>query len=177
MVSDSYVYLKGGGDMRHVVGVVLAVAMAAALFFAGTWGYLRLLRVPASGGSLAGLPHGALTSNHNVLIAFGAVLGTGLLLGVLMSVPAVSPLATGLPGLGLLGWTVLFLLNVQRAVNLIPLKSHPFGAGFEDMLINGILALVGLAMIIPLFVPSRWRGRRQNEEEELSYPVTTGLLS
>ncbi len=27
------------------------------------------------------------------------------------------------------------------------------------MLFNGVLALAGLAMVIPLFVPSRWRRR------------------
>jgi hypothetical protein len=34
-----------------------------------------------------------------------------------------------------------------------------FGAGFEAMLFDGVLAAAGLAMIIPMFVPSRWRRR------------------
>jgi hypothetical protein len=42
---------------------------------------------------------------------------------------------------------------------LIPLKSYPSGAGYEAMLFNGILGAAGLAMIIPMFVPSRWRTR------------------
>ena len=41
----------------------------------------------------------------------------------------------------------------------IPLKAHAYGAGFEAMLFDGVLALLGAAMIIPLFVPSRWRSR------------------
>ena len=53
-------------------------------------------------------------------------------------------------------------------MHLIPLKSHPAGAGFEAMLVHGILAAAGLAMIIPMLVPSRWRARRQPEPESES---------
>src|SRR5262249_61393748 len=74
-------------------------------------------------------------------------------------------LAAGLPGLLLLGWTGLYLVSVRQAVDLIPLRSDPFGAGFEAMLFNGILAAAGLAMIVPMFVPSRWRARRTGESE------------
>ena len=94
-----------------------------------------------------------------MLAALVAVAGTGLLAGILMSAPRISPLAAGLPGLLLLGWTVFYGVSVRHAVHLIPLKSHPFGAGFEAMLFRGILGAAGLAMIIPLFVPSRWRAR------------------
>ncbi|MFZ0164559.1 MAG: hypothetical protein WAL12_13340, partial [Trebonia sp.] len=48
-------------------------------------------------------------------------------------------------------------VNVGRAVRYIPLKADAFGDGFEAMLINGVLAAAGLAMIVPLFIPSRWR--------------------
>ncbi len=144
--------------MRHLIGVVLAIVMVGVLFFAGAWGYLRLTaltaplsRLPAGGGSL--LP------DHGMLAALAAVAGTGLLAGILAAAPRISPLAAGLPGLLLLGWTALYLVSVRHAVHLIPLKSHPYGAGFEAMLFHGILGAAGLAMIIPLFVPSRWRAR------------------
>ena len=103
-----------------------------------------------------------------MLAALIAVAGTGLLAGILVAAPRISPLAAGLPGLVLLGWTALYLVSVRRAVHLIPLKSHPYGAGFEAMLFHGILGAAGLAMIIPLFVPSRWRARRT------AGPGTTG---
>ena len=145
--------------MRHQIGLVLAVLMAGVLFFAGTWGYLRLLRLPAAEGQLSQLPAGggSLISDHHVLIAFAAIAGTGLLAGILIAVPRISPLAAGLPGLLLLGWTGLYLVSVRQAVDLIPLRSDPFGTGFEAMLFNGLLAAAGLAMIVPMFVPSRWR--------------------
>jgi hypothetical protein len=150
--------------MRHLIGILLAVVMAGVLFFAGAWGYLRLTalttplsRLPAGGGSLL--------SDHHMLVGLAAVAGTGLLAGILIAAPRISPLAAGLPGLLLLGLTALYLVSVRHAVHLIPLKSHPYGAGFEAMLVHGILGAAGLAMIIPMFVPSRWRARRTHEPE------------
>src|SRR3984885_8012237 len=155
--------------MRHLIGILLAVVMAGVLYFAAAWGYLRLTtlttplsRMPAGGGSLL--------SDHHMPAGLIAVGGTGLLAGILVAAPRISPLAAGLPGLLLLGLTALYLVNVRHAVHLIPLKSHPYGAGFEAMLVHGILGAAGLAMIIPLLVPSRWRARRGPEPE----PVVIG---
>jgi hypothetical protein len=147
--------------MRHRIGIVLAVIMTGALFFSGAWGYLRLLRLPAPADQLSGLPAGggSLISEHRVLFALAAVAGPALLAGILVAVPRISPLAAGLPGLLLLGWTGLYLVSVRQAADLIPLRADPFGAGFEAMLFNGVLGAAGLAMIVPMFVPSRWRTR------------------
>ncbi len=145
--------------MRHLVGVVLAIVMAAAVFFAASWGFLRLGLGSVRLGTLPG-GGGSLFSDRNLLEGFGAVLGVGLLAGIMMAVPWISPLASGLPGLALLGWTGLYLASVRRAVQYIPLKTHSYGMGFETMLFDGVLALAGLAMVIPLFIPSRWRRRR-----------------
>jgi hypothetical protein len=138
--------------------------MTLVMFFAGAWGYERLLRLPAPTGSTAALPAGggSLLSSHAVLYAVAAVAATGVLAGILVAVPRISPLAAGLPGLLLIGWTALYLYRVQPATDLIPLKSYAFGAGWEALLFNGILAAVGLAMIVPLFIPSRWRLRQDD---------------
>jgi hypothetical protein len=156
--------------MRHLIGMVLAVVMAGLVFFLGAWGFRRLLRFPVVGGQLAQLPGGggSLLSDHSLLLGLAAVVGTGLVAGILVAAPRISPLAAGLPGLVLLGWTGLYLVSVHRAVKLIPLRSEAFGAGFEAMLFNGILAAAGIAMIIPMFIPSRWRSRgsRYDEAEE-----------
>jgi hypothetical protein len=157
--------------MRHLVGVMLAIVMAAAVFFAASWGYLKLLIGPAGPGRLPG-GGGSLLHNHAVLEGFGAMLGVGLLAGLLIAVPRISPLAAGLPGLALLAWTGLYLFSVRHAVQYIPLKSRAYGTGFEALLFDGVLALAGLAMIIPLFVPSRWRGRHEVGEPE-PYAGTT----
>lgn len=155
--------------MRHRIGIILAVIMAGVLFFPGAWGYLRLLRVPATADQLSNLPAGggSLLPHHHVLLALAAVAGPALLAGLLMVVPRISPLAAGLPGLLLLGWTALYLVNVRQGVDLIPLRADPFGAGFEAMLFSGILGAAGLAMILPMFVPSRWRTRQPDQSDEL----------
>lgn len=147
--------------MRHRIGIVLAVIMTGVLFFPGAWGYLRLLRLPAPADQLSDLPArgGSLISEHHVLLALAGVAGTALLAGILVAAPRISPLAAGLPGLLLLGWTGLYLANVRQGVDLIPLRSDPFGAGFEAMLFNGVLGAAGLAMIVPMFIPARWRTR------------------
>lgn len=139
--------------MRHLYGVAFAVAMAAAVFFAASWGYLRLLRLPAGALPANG---GSLIHNHGVLEGFGVLLAVGLLAGLLMVIPWISPLASGLPGLVLLAWTGLFLFDVKDAVRFIPLKSYDYGTGFEALLFDGVLAAAGIAMIIPMFIPSRW---------------------
>jgi hypothetical protein len=155
--------------MRHRIGIILAVIMAGVLFFPGAWGYLRLLSLPAPADQLSHLPAGggSLLSDHHMLLALAAFIGTLLLVGILIAMPRISPLAAGLPGLLLIGWTALYLVNVRQGVDLIPLRADPFGAGFEAMLFNGVLGAVGLAMILPMFVPSRWRARPAGQSEAI----------
>jgi hypothetical protein len=149
--------------VRHLYGSALAIVMVAVMFFAGAWGYLRLLGQPAMSGPVSNLPAGggSLLSNSTLLLALGAVAATAALAGLLVLVPWFSPLAAGLPGLLFLAWTGLYLASVKQAVQLIPLRSHPSGAGAEALLFNGILAAAGVVMVLPLFVPARWRGRRR----------------
>ncbi len=78
-------------------------------------------------------------------------------------------------GIALLAWSAFLVLNARRAVQLIPLRDHAFAAGFASLLGNGILALVGIMMVIPLFVPSRWR-RDYAEEEFSDVPTAIGLV-
>jgi hypothetical protein len=152
--------------MRHMFGIVLAAAMAAALFFGAGWGVARIAALHARGASLTSL-HG--------LVAVAVVVGTGLLLGILVAVPRISPLGGGLPGLLLLGWSALEVVSARRAARLIPLQGHSFAAGFGSMLVTGVLALAGAVMIVPLFLPSRWR-RRGSEDDYVDIPSGIGLM-
>lgn len=155
--------------MRHFIGLILAVVLAAAVFFGGGWGAEH---VAALAGHSVGLP------SRTGLIGVAAMAGTGLLLGILLVVPAVSPLATGLPGLVLLGWTALLAVSAHRGLAWIPLQGHAFGLGFRALLLDGTLALAGAAMIIPLFLPSRWHGTRDDDDlDVIEIPAPTGLLS
>ena len=147
--------------MRHLIGVIGAIALAAAIFFGASWGYLRLLRIPVVNGGASTLPAqgGGLLHAAITLEAFAALAGAGLLAGIFIAVRQISPLAAGLPGLVLIAWTVVYGLSVRRAVHYVPLRGDTFGTGFEAMLMNGVLAAAGLALVVPLFIPSRWRRR------------------
>jgi hypothetical protein len=172
--------------MRHVIGLVLAVGLAAAVFFAATWGYLRLLKIPVVNGGASTLPAGggSLLHDANVLYAFAALAGTALLAGLCVAVRRISPLAAGLPGLVLIAWTIVYGFNVDRAVRYIPYKGDAFGAGFEAMGFNGLLAAAGVLLVVPLFIPSRWRStvslvRIANPSGTSGYqdPAATSLLA
>lgn len=148
--------------MRHVIGIGLALGLSAAVFFAGGWGYLRLLRIPVINGSASTMPAGGggLLHDGNMLWYLAALGATALAGGIFIAVRHISPLAAGLPGLAMIAWTVGYAVSVRQAVHYIPLRHETFGAGFEAMLMNGVLGAAGLALVVPLFIPSRWRSQR-----------------
>jgi hypothetical protein len=152
--------------MRHLYGLALAVLLAAAVFFVAAWGYTLVSNAMSASGaeingqpSAAGLPAGggSLLTDLHIMGGGGLMLAVGLAAGLLMVLPRVSPLAAGLPGLVLVAWTALYVTDVREAVRLIPFPSHGYGTGFEILLMNGLLGMAGMAMIVPLFIPSRWR--------------------
>jgi hypothetical protein len=144
--------------MRHLYGAAVAIGLAAAVFFAATWGYLRLLKIPVVNGGASTLPAngGALFHNTSVIYPVVALAGTALLAGICVAWRRISPLAAGLPGVVMIAWTVVYAFSVRRAVHYIPLRGSAFGTGFEAMLMNGLLAAAGVLLVIPLFIPSRW---------------------
>jgi hypothetical protein len=161
--------------MRHVLGFFLALAAAAALFFGGGWGFARFHHILA-GHELR--DPAAWTNMHNVL-PLAALFATGLFIGILLSVRRVSALATGLPGLALIGWSALVILRGKTALNYIPLAGSHYGWGFGAMLSSGALMLLGAGLIIPLFMPSRWRSYQSEVEEyddEFATASTLGLV-
>jgi hypothetical protein len=149
--------------MRHAIGFVLALLLSAAIYFGGGWSVARLIH--ANGHGLVGVS-GALT--------LAALAGTGLLIGLLVAGPAVSPIASGLPGLALVGWTALMVVRTSQAVRLIPMPSLQASAGIHTMLLSGVLGLLGMVMIAPMLVPSRWR--RRERMEEFSVPAEAELV-
>jgi hypothetical protein len=161
--------------MRHVTGLVVAIVVAAALYFGGGWGVSR-----ASGATAHAAAAGQTSLlSQTGLIGLAVLVGVGLVIGIAMAVRAISPLGSGLPGLLLLAWTALLAVKFHRAAALVPMAGSSYGAGFKTVLDNGVLGLVGMAMVVPLFVPSRWRGRRHGEDsddEDADY-VSTHLLS
>jgi hypothetical protein len=102
--------------VRHLYGIALASITTLALFFGGAWGCARLLSLSALSRQTSALPGagGSLLSNTNVLYALAALVATGLLIGIGVAAPRISPLASGLPGLILLSWTGMYLTSMAR---------------------------------------------------------------
>jgi hypothetical protein len=169
--------------MRHLIGLGLAVALAAAIFFGGGWAFGGLLArdlasglsLPAGGGNFA--------SNSTVTIGLAAMAGVALPIALALVIRWVSPLTTGLPGLVLLAWTGLYVASPQRAMDYIPLKAYNIGLGFAWLGTTGILAAAGIVLVMPLFFPSRWRGRDAGgaygaiEATRVISPPSTGLIA
>jgi hypothetical protein len=174
--------------MRHLYGIALAVVLSAAVFFGGGWGFHRLhSTVPNATATALPAGGGSLLHATGLLLALGALAGTAVLAGLLIIIPRVSPLAAGLPGVGLIAWTVLYAVSVARAVHYIPMKANAFGAGFEAMGISGVLGAAGIVLVMPLFVPSRWRRRLVDDDADddddpieatsVTSPSRAGLLT
>src|SRR5262249_61428740 len=103
--------------MRHLIGFILAIALGGALFFAAGWGFTHMTSLAAHGINLTG---------RTGLTALAALGGTGLFLGILLAVRAISPLATGLPGLVLLAWSAPLAVSTHRALGWVPPPGHSF---------------------------------------------------
>jgi hypothetical protein len=163
--------------LRHLIGFGLAIGLAAAICFGGGWGVAKMTVLAAQGTSLTSVTG---------LSALGALLLTGLFLGILLVAP-VSPLSTTLPGLALLGWTALFAVHPQLANRLMPLHTSQVAAGLHLLLTYGVLALLGITLICPAFVPTRWRPASATDlgldrgsggdDEAPGLPTPTRLLS
>ena len=153
--------------MRHVLGVVLALVMFGAVFVGAGWAVQKIAGLNARGESL--------TSTHGI-IALAVLVAVGLLLGILLAVPAVSPLAAGCPGWCCWLDRAARESSQRRAIQLVPLHFHSFAVGFGAMLTSGVLALAGAAMIVPLFVPSRWRRRYVGDDDYADEPTGVGLM-
>ena len=90
--------------------------------------------------------HSAGLTGAGGLAALAAVLATGLLVGVLL------------------------VVSTRQATRLVPLQGHAYAVGFASMLVTGVLAFAGAMMIIPLFMPSRWRSRGDATFVDLDEP-------
>jgi len=161
--------------MRHITGFVLALILSAALFLGAGWGISKFSAMQAGHGTRA---LSAWASLHNAL-PLAALIGTGLLIGILLAARPVSALATGLPGLALLGWSALVLVRGSQALSYLPMSGSHFAAGFTTLSSSGAFAVAGSAMIIPLFMPTRWRGSGEEVlelDEEYATSSELGLV-
>ncbi|MFC5817813.1 hypothetical protein [Nonomuraea harbinensis] len=103
-------------------------------------------------------------------IALGSMAAVGLVVGLVVA-GRVSPVATFIPSMVLLAWTVVYALDANRALTLLPDGPAVNGivreivSGAHILLRGGVLALLGVALFIPVLMPSRW-ARRYDEDDD-----------
>jgi hypothetical protein len=148
--------------MRHFLGLLLGVVVAAGLLFGGGWATQRALGQAATPATANGAP---------LWIALAIMAGIGLILGLVVA-GRVSPLAAFVPALILLAWTVVYALDITRAMSLVPDEPtmHSVlleaGRGAQTLLNTGVLAMLGVLLFIPVLLPSRWAGRQDREDDD-----------
>lgn len=135
--------------------------MTAAVLGGGGWAVQQTF-----GGAAAAPPE-----DQKLWIALGAMAAVGLVVG-LVTAGRISPVATFIPSMVLLAWTVVYALDVNRALSLIPSEPsvdqiiRDAGLGVRTMLTTGVFALLGVALFIPVLMPSRWARRHDDEDED-----------
>lgn len=146
--------------MRHVGGLLLGLVVTAVVLGGAGWATHRALT--AAGSAPSGGQH--------LWIGLGAMAAAGLVVGLVVA-GRVSPLATFVPSLVLLSWTVVYALDAGRALAMLPdgAWAHQLvreaAAGARTLLAGGVFGLLGTALFIPALMPSRWSRPYEDDEE------------
>ncbi|MER7355850.1 hypothetical protein [Nonomuraea dietziae] len=150
-------------NLRHFAGLLLGVIVTGALLVGGGWAAQQALTVaPGTAAPVTGT---------RLWIALAAMAVVGLVLGLVV-VGRVSPLATFVPSMVLLAWTVVYALDVNRALSFIPDEPSMHqvvleaGAGNVTLLTTGVYALLGVLMFLPVLMPSRWSRRHDDLDDD-----------
>jgi hypothetical protein len=158
--------------MRHFLGLLLGVIVGAALLLGGGWAAQEAGRGAAQNLDPA--------RDTRMLIAIGVMAVVGLLVALVL-IRRVSPLATFIPSMVLLAWTVVYVLDVSRAAELAPtaVSLQPdiaqAGQGMLTLLSTGVYGMLGVALFVPVLMPSRWAGPvRDDDQDYEGYEDTVG---
>ncbi|MFI7464829.1 hypothetical protein ACIBUQ_21355 [Nonomuraea sp. NPDC049377] len=155
--------------LRHLAGLLIGVVVTAAVLGGGGWAVQQAL---ASAAITPPPP-----DNQKMWIALGAMAAVGLVVGLVVA-GRISPLATFVPSMVLLAWTVVYALDTGRALSLIPdaASVHQIvrdaGAGDRTLLTTGVLALLGVVLFIPVLMPSRWSRPHDDLDDDDDYETT-----
>ncbi|MEV5553103.1 hypothetical protein AB0L44_05555 [Nonomuraea wenchangensis] len=145
--------------MRHLGGFLIGLVVTAAVLAGGGWAVTQATAQAAAHVTGQAAPTPA--DNQQLWIALGAMAAVGLVYGLVVA-GRISPLATFVPSMVLLAWTVVYALDPARAISLVPAEPsvnqivREAGAGAQTLLTTGVLALLGVALFIPVLMPSRW---------------------
>ncbi|MFI6925715.1 hypothetical protein ACIBIZ_37630 [Nonomuraea spiralis] len=152
--------------MRHLAGLLIGVVVTAAVLGGGGWAVQQALTAAATTPP---------PDPQKLWIALGSMAAVGLVVGLVVA-GRISPLATFVPSMVLLAWTVVYALDTARALSLIPAEAsvnqivRDAGAGDKFLLTTGVLALLGVVLFIPVLMPSRWS--RPHDDDDDDYEST-----
>ncbi|MBC6463819.1 hypothetical protein [Actinomadura sp. HBU206391] len=151
--------------MRHAFGFVLGILLTPALAYGAGWGCSR------AGAALDPIGQ-TINDSTRMYGALSLMAAVGLVTGVIIVARWASPLASLIPALAFIGWTVYFLVEPKSALQL-PGDIPPAGeldAGLQLMLSSGVFALLGFALLMPAWAPRRWRRERPDDlDDDYSY--------
>jgi ABC-type branched-subunit amino acid transport system permease subunit len=145
--------------------LLIGLVVTAAVLGGGGWAVQQAV------GSAAATP----PDSQKMWIALGAMAAVGLVVGLVVA-GRISPLATFVPSMVMLAWTVVYALDMNRALSLIPAEPsvnqiiRDAGSGDKTMLSTGVFALLGVVMFIPVLMPSRWS--RPHDDLDEDYEAT-----
>lgn len=144
--------------MRHAIGFLLGVLLTPALIYGAAWSYAR------AAGSFDPVAREIVDATH-LYGAMALMAAVGLVVGMLVVARWASPLLSLIPALTLLGWSVFFLVDPGRALEL-PGELPPAGplddtaeTGVRMLLGSGAFAMLGFVLLVPAGTPRRWSGR------------------
>lgn len=137
--------------MRHLLSLLLGIVMAPVLWVLAGLGGTRYLEAYGDADPDDGLTRAA-------LLGVALLLATGLVLGLLLA-SRLSPVGPAVAGLTFLAVGVLFLLERPRVLEAVSELSGANRDALVFPLVTGVSWLLGMALVVPLAFPSRWRGR------------------
>ncbi|TDQ44172.1 hypothetical protein [Actinorugispora endophytica] len=137
--------------MRHFFGLIIGLLLAPVVLLGSGWVLPRVTALAGSGGTFLGVGGLATLGTLGVL---------ALVLALVLVPPRLTPLVPGVAGLGLAGFTAVHLLR-PGLVDLVPGSVLVPGLpGAVVLLESGLYLPLALAMLVPVFWPSRWRSYR-----------------
>ncbi|MEZ7124130.1 hypothetical protein ACBR40_02245 [Nonomuraea sp. AD125B] len=155
--------------LRHLGGFLIGLVVTAAVLAGGGWAVTQAAAQAAA--HVTGQAPVTPADNQKLWIALGAMAAVGLVYGLVVA-GRISPLATFVPSMALLSWTVVYALDPARAISLVPAEPsvdqivREAGAGAQTLLTTGVLALLGVALFIPVLMPSRWSRPYDDDDDD-----------
>ena len=136
--------------MRHFVGFIVGQLLAPVLMLGTGWVLPRFVDLNETGQAIV---------TFSGLVPVGAAAVLALLVALVLVPPRLTPLLPGITGLTLLAATAVQVLR-PALVEHVP--GLPGVEGAMTLLAIGAYLPLGLALFVPMLVPSRWARKERS---------------